>query len=99
MPGNDGTLHFDELSIHRAVWQVIEGGAATALGETIARAFTEALQERVEVRLSRDRLAAMAMQGLAGQLMAEGWQVSDVAKDAYAIADAMLAERERTRGA
>ena len=46
----------------------------------------------------RDRLAAMAMQGLVSRLIDRDPDAAWLAAEAYAIADAMLAEREKGAG-
>jgi len=46
----------------------------------------------------RDFFAAMAASGSALTTDPISWSYESVAKDAYAVADAMMEERDRTRG-
>jgi hypothetical protein len=95
-------LTFDEASLSRAVQFVMDTGTAAALGEIAGKAFAEGLA-RLEVNApparppDRDTLAAMAMQGaLAADKQGDlDWSPEGVAKWAYSVADAMLAERAR----
>jgi len=77
-----------------AVMHLIACGEAGHLGETIGEGFA-----RSTASPSRDQLAAMAMQGLAGnwELGGEdpGRRIMALARNAYAVADAMLAERAK----
>jgi hypothetical protein len=102
-------LTFDEESFRRAAYRIIEQGTADALGTALGDALGRGLIDRIAMHEifvrhgsappDRDALAAMAMQGwLASFQGVECADVAGVAKFAYDVAAAMLAERARRAG-
>ncbi len=82
-----------ENDLTAAVIHLIETGEADHLGRVLAEGFA-----RAAASPSRDQLAAMAMQGWLGSFGYDGCSdphPAGLAKFAYQIADAMLAERSR----
>jgi len=98
-------LTFDEESIRRAVWRLVEQGTAQEVGHALGDSLGRALLERIEqheivVRHAaappdRDQLAALAMQGLTARCSDRDPDAPWLAAEAYAIADAMLSARSR----
>lgn len=98
-------ITLDEHSLTRALQFAIDTGTVNALGEVLAQGIGEHLEqylrtlarEAAQAAPTWDQLAAMAMQGaLAADKNGDlDWTPSGVAKWAFDVADAMLAERER----
>jgi chemotaxis protein CheY-P-specific phosphatase CheC len=81
-------LHFDEMSLVRAVQNIVAYGAADQLGSVIGTALFQSPP-------SRDQLAAMAMQGM---LASPRYSLITraLAETAYEMADAMISVRNKS---
>jgi hypothetical protein len=98
-------LTFDEMTIARALQNSVSYGTAAGVGEAIGSGLLDRIaRHEIIVRHGSappdlDQLAAMAMQGLlADESGGEGGFFRDLgvmAKRAYDVADAMIAERAR----
>jgi hypothetical protein len=81
---------FEELALKQGHWQHTSGSRKRQIMDKIEQAFPNPHRTDMTGMTLRDYFAAKAMQGI----LFEGLDESETAKNAYAMADAMLKARE-----